>query len=292
MVRRGRAFLAMIALVATASLVSQASGAPSATELAKEAYDRGTAAYEAKDYRLAAREFAHADELAPNPVALQAALDAAVLADDPLLGMELVDRAGRDSGTTALVAAADAARVRFAERVGNVSVRCVPARCTATIDGTPILATATRRVLVGSHEVAVSFDDRASIRRSVMVHGKSTSEVVADRTPSAGLAPSWFFVGVAGTALFSGLTIASAIDTSRIHDRFGNANCGVVSTAECSELSTKGASAQNRTNVLLGVSAALGIGTALTGIFFTRWGAELSIRVDERQATAMLRFQL
>ena len=299
MVRRGLAFLAVIASSLPAG---KASAAPpitttpdprsAATDLAKEAYDRGTAAYEAKDFRLAAREFAHADELAPNAVALQAALDAAVQADDPLLGMDLADRATRDGGTTALHAAADAARLRFADRVGSIVVRCVSTSCAPTVDGAPILATTPHRVLAGGHDIAIAFDERASIRRSVVVHGKSVIEVVADRTASSGLAPTWFFVGIAGTAVLSGLTIASAIDTSRLHDRFGSSNCGAVSTAGCSDLGSRGASAQNRTNVLLGVSAAFGVGTVLTGLFFTRWGAELSIHIAERQATAMFRFQL
>jgi hypothetical protein len=290
MVWRGPAFLAAIALTL---VVHGASAAPSATDLAKEAYDRGTAAYEAKDYRLAAREFAHADELAPNPVALQAALDAAVLADDPLLGMDLADRAAREGGTTALHAAADAARLRFADRVGTIVVRCSPASCAPTVDGTPLLATTPRRVLAGAHEVVVAFDERASVRRSVMVHGKSVSEVVADRSASSGLSPTWFFVGASATAVLSGLTIASAIDTKNKHDDLGTRNCSAVLAEGCTDLANRGISAQNRTNVLLGVTAAMGIGTALTGIFFTRWsGAALTIHVAERQATAILRFQL
>src|SRR5262245_44386169 len=91
---------------------------------ARDAYDRGAAAFAQKDYAVAASEFARADELNPHPAALLAALKAAVLANDPLLAMQLADRADsrpRDEGTAR---AAEAARAKFSTRVGKLVPRC------------------------------------------------------------------------------------------------------------------------------------------------------------------------
>src|SRR5579883_1459555 len=73
---------------------------------ARAAYDRGVAAFQKGDYAVAAHEFATADALSPNAVALHAGLDAAVRADEAVLGMELAERAKRVTGDTALEAAA------------------------------------------------------------------------------------------------------------------------------------------------------------------------------------------
>ena len=47
-------------------------------EGARAAYDRGAAAYDAGNYELAASELTRADDLAPNDIALELALKAAV----------------------------------------------------------------------------------------------------------------------------------------------------------------------------------------------------------------------
>jgi len=70
---------------------------------AHDAYARGTSAYRRGDYAAAAREYAAADALAPNPVALQAAIDATVLGDDPVFGTTLLDRARGEPRTDALL---------------------------------------------------------------------------------------------------------------------------------------------------------------------------------------------
>ncbi|HEY8088677.1 MAG TPA: hypothetical protein VIF09_12550, partial [Polyangiaceae bacterium] len=105
---------------------------------AHEAYERGTVAYRKKDYATAAREYSTADALAPNPVALQAAIDATVLADDPVLGMQLLDRARGAPRTNALIATMLAAEQKFARRTGRIRIVCAAAPCLATIDGAAI----------------------------------------------------------------------------------------------------------------------------------------------------------
>src|SRR4051812_29325922 len=65
---------------------------------ARRWYDRGAAAYDAGNWAVAATQFAHADELVPNLTVLRLALTASVRADDPVVGMSLVDRAKKRLG--------------------------------------------------------------------------------------------------------------------------------------------------------------------------------------------------
>src|SRR5437899_9446863 len=58
---------------------------------ARAAYDRGAIAYRQGDFARAATEYAQADQLVPMIQVLEAALDSALLADDPLIGGQLHD---------------------------------------------------------------------------------------------------------------------------------------------------------------------------------------------------------
>ncbi len=89
---------------------------------AKEAYARGVAAHERGDLALAAREFAAADAFAPSSVALQAALEAAVDADDPVIGGELIERSKRVASPVPpkLAQSVDAAKKQLGGRAGRV----------------------------------------------------------------------------------------------------------------------------------------------------------------------------
>src|SRR5580693_6760902 len=96
---RGRFRHAASLLAASAAALLLAGEAfaqrPASTDAsrARDAFERGSAAYRLGDYARAAAEYARADALDPNPAALRAALDAATLADDPVLGEELIERA-------------------------------------------------------------------------------------------------------------------------------------------------------------------------------------------------------
>src|SRR6186713_1253268 len=115
---------------------SAAADEPGLSDAARAAYDRGTKAYERGEYAVAASEFASADALAPHPVALKWALTAAVKADDPVLGMTLVQRSERGAADAHLAAAVRAARQKFERRVGSITVVCPSGvACEARIDG-------------------------------------------------------------------------------------------------------------------------------------------------------------
>ena len=116
-------------------------------------YDQAAAAFERKDYRAAARGFAEADAIAPNPVALDSALKAVLLADDPVLGMELATRA--ESRKASLALAKDA-RAKFAGRTGELTIRCPDdPNCDVEIDRKPVRPGQRSWVLAGTRVVDV-----------------------------------------------------------------------------------------------------------------------------------------
>src|SRR5437868_1857130 len=106
-----RARLASWIVVAGMTLVTAAH----AQELtARQVYDRGAAAYNAKEYEKAAADFARADEMAPNDVTLTYALEAAVRSKSAPMVMELVTRVEkRVAPGTALAKSAKDARATY-----------------------------------------------------------------------------------------------------------------------------------------------------------------------------------
>lgn len=266
---------------------------------AHQAYERGTAAYRRRDYATAAREYAAADALSPSPVALQAAIDAAVQADDPVLGMQLVERARGAPPTRALVSTMSVAEQKFAHRTGRIGITCAARPCLATIDGAAIDPAQPAVVRVGSHTVLVDSGGSAATR-TVTVPPDETV-VVAPPTPAAplgastptptptptdspaaapglapeprdlsGLSPAWFIAAASATAVAGGLTLASGIDTESRSASFTACRSAAMPLTSCGQLASNGQSAQTRTNVLIGVTAALGLTTALL-VPFVRW---------------------
>lgn len=187
--KRAASFVLAALLVTGAAATARADNDKA---LAKEAYDRGTQAHARGDFRRAAEEFAKADALAPSPVALQAALDAAVDADDFLLGAELLERTKR-LGTTrpaTLTASIDAATKKLGGRAGHVRVTCPSgARCTATLDGASFDSTKGTWLRVGPHTLVVQVDGTPDTR-TVEVRAGESMEVVAARASSTAPSPT------------------------------------------------------------------------------------------------------
>ncbi len=157
--------------------------AQSVRDRARSAYDRGLDAHKKGQFAVAAREFALADELQPSPVALRAAVDAAIEADDPVLGMTLVARSKRGASTPELTPSLEKARARFSKRTGRVLVVCNDgAPCEGTVDGNALPAGSERYVVVGEHAVRFRVAG-AEEARSVKV----IAEEVVELRPSAAL---------------------------------------------------------------------------------------------------------
>jgi len=295
-VNRARVSRGLAALILAASL----GGAPLASaqekpafRAAAEAYDAGVQAHRQRDYARAALLFAHADELAPDPAARLAALKSVLLADDPVLGMTLAERAARSGPVEGpLGEAVKATRDKFAARVGRVRVAC--SGCTATIDAAPVPVEQELFVLRAEHAIELTSEGRVE-RRSVRIDGADPVEIsptpagtalsvaapsslepaahpspepppTAKRPPDAtvsGLSPAWFFVGMGVTAVAAGMTIASGIDVrNREHDFY---------RAPTAQKAADGQAAETRTYVLGAVTGAAGLATAAIAVLAVRW---------------------
>jgi hypothetical protein len=264
------------ALAATAAL-SFAGGAraapPDDTAIARAAYNRGKAAYDAHKYGEAAREFTRADELSPNPVVLELALEAALQIDDPVLGMGLVERAVEESVESKPIVRE--ARAKFAQRVGRITLVCTEGPCHARIDGVP--AKPVSWVTPGAHAIEWDPSGRTTV---TVAAGQSVEARPAAPLPTENsdkdekLSPTWFWVGIGLTTIVGGASLASGVDTLHQHQVFA-ANPSAAGQQD-------GRAAQLRTNVLFGVTAALAVATAGVGIFAVRWdrGQKTSASVD------------
>jgi hypothetical protein len=273
--------------VAVQLFASQRARADDAEARAKDAYDRGAIAYRAGDYERAATEFAAADALAPSPVSLRAAIDAATLADDAILGTELLERTAGRSATrhdADLARVMATARARFAHRTGRIVVHCPSTPCLATVDGSAIEASRARIVAPGVHTVTLQTTGPAE-PRLVDVPADQTIEVgnsmpqappvAAVESPpppaSGGLSPVWFAAAVVATGAALGLSVWSGVDTLNQHAAFVDAGCPLENRASCSALASGGVSDQTRTTVLIVATGALAVTTAALGLFATRW---------------------
>lgn len=247
---------------------------------AKRLYDQATVAYEREDYGAAARDFAAADGLAPNAVALATALDAATLANDAVLAMSLRDRAETRPADAQLAAAVKAAELRFVGRTGRLRVACV-APCEVTLDGAAIAPGTILRARAGNHVVTLRPAGRSAEEHTVTVKPDALVEVAPRALGAeAGLSPVWFFAALGAATLAGGATITSGVDTASKHDTFVRGGCAGPVHGDCTGAAAQGRDAEVRTNVLLGVTAGLAAATAVVGIVFVRWSSPKSGEVS------------
>ncbi len=279
---------------------------------AKEAYDRGVDAHDRGDHRLAAREFARADAIAPSAVALQAALDAAIDADDPALGSELLERSSRGPVSGALAGTVARARKKFAGRAGRIAILCPSAaRCQASIDGgaSALDVKSPTWVTAGRHVVTLSVNEERTTK-SVEVVAEQTVEVGApprkesstakteeapppvvpkpEPAPSPapspppeappqkakGLSPVVFWTGAGLTGAAAIGTVIAAEATRREHENFLATGCDRANFDGCERRQSEGESAQLLTNLGIAATAAFGAATVVIGVAFTNWSAD------------------
>lgn len=285
-----RASAALGVLLALAAADARAA-APSARAeaAAKAAYDRGVAAHARRDYASAAREFARADALAPNPVALRAALDAALAADDPALLSELAERSAREPADSDLRASVEAARKRADGRAGRVAIAC-PARCAATIDGARVDVKKPAWTRVGQHTVVVRSGGQT--KSQVVDVGAGETVTVGEGDPPAatpaatpapepdappeesahaGLPPVVVWIGVGATVVFGGAATFFAFETKSDHQAFVDAGCDKAPEPGCASKQSDGERAQTLANVGLAAAALAGVATIVVAVGFTDW---------------------
>ncbi len=258
---------------------------------ARAEYDLGASAYDQKSFKEALPHFVKADDLAPSPQVLELAIATAISADDPVIGMQLVERAEARGMTEA----ARRGHGTLDTKVGRLAVQCGgPTDCEGLVDGSPVETGKPAYFKVGFHVVDITFRG-AREHLSVEVRGGSLINVTPSRVlevvrgidsapppatePSSrkGLPPAVFFAALGVTTVLGGVTVASGIDTSNLHSDF-------QTHREDAGLSDRGASAETRTNVLLGVTLAAAVTTAVLGIFATDWNG--GAKPAERRAAA------
>ncbi len=330
---RGVAVLALLASMAlffflmcgSDRVMAQGVGEPSPEQkrAAAEAYDRGTTAWLAEQYGRAARFFETAYRLVPAAPALLQAVRANERAGNTLRAATLaLLLKERYPGHARAAAVADRVLLEHGRSFTKVEVSCD--ECTLELDGAIVeqrtffvepeqehtvvagFPTGTVRKTVRGHAgetVSLSFDapeppppaaseeEPGSAPRGPQRGGEPLSGSGSERhgTP---LVAAWVPVtlGVA-TLAAAGVTVWSGIDTLAARDEYV-----ARPTREGYE---RGVGLERRTNVLIGVSAALGVATAVTswlavtrgeperrqeaglrpGVRYVRGGAQATLRV-------------
>ena len=327
---RWKAWFASFAVtVCLSSWAGAQDDAPSGDDIraAAEEFDLGRRSFKAKDYVEAAEHFEAADARAPSPTALELALrsrDRAGQLDRAAILAALAQARHPDEEFTKKLA--PGILKRAGEELHTVSARC-DSPCELMIDtklahGKP----ATERMVFvtpGKHSIRAGWSGGRTDSEEVEATAGGKSELsftappepepdkaapvaapeptvepettpdepVKDEgaEPKGGLPPVVFFVGAGLTAVVGGVTIWSGIDTQN------NPGQDVVREKcagrgeSCPEYQ-EGRDKQLRTNVLIGVTATLGVATAVVGIL-TDWsggGSEQARREPRRRAAARI----
>ena len=257
---RARSWVLGLVVIACA----RAAHADGPVDEARATYEAGTRAYEHADYDDAAKAYARADELVPSATALRAAIDAAVLARDAVLAIALADRAQKRPFDAELATSAAQARAKLGDAVGRLSVVCD--RCSVTVDREAAGASDATLVAVGAHTVRV-VRDGVVVERVVDVSPRAEARA-RFVPPSARVSPAWLVTAGALTAASVVTTSIFAADTVQQHDRFVASGC--LHSPACASAAQSGQDAQLRTNVALGVTIGLAVGTAIVAWLVTR----------------------
>jgi len=282
---------------------------PSQVRTAAEAFDRGREAYKTEDYVDAAEQFESADANAPSAAALELAIrarDKAGQLDRAATLSALALARHPDDPNIQKIAPSIVERAK--SELFELDLKCDEA-CDVTVAGkiapgrrstdrTIFLLSGTYTVRAGwSGDRWASKTVEASKGESGTLDFRAPEVVVAPvpvaapvspppsekpaednvQTKSGKLPPTVFWVGVGLTTVLAGTTIWSGLDTQnnpgpdRVRDACQPLPDGSHSS-ECDSLYNQGLDKQHRTNLLLGVSAGVGIATAVVGVFFTDWG--------------------
>lgn len=269
--------LVVTAPLALAACLTCSVARADATSEAREAYDQGARAYDAKDYALATTSFARADEKVANGRALELAMASALLGGDATLGMDLVVRAERRSVDGTLASLAASLRKRFAGGVGSVSLVCAKGHsCSGSLEGRALTPGLPRHAAPGVHKVEITSDDGATTNVVVTVERGADTLATEARAnppsaltpppppargepprPQSGLSPVYFGVAAGLTTLGVGTALGLTIRTSDLHEDFRAAPSRATSDA--------GNAAQTSARIVWGVSFVL---TAATVALF------------------------
>jgi hypothetical protein len=313
--------LALVLSVGTAAHAQDAGSEPSPAQvrIAAEAFDKGREAYKAEEYVEAAEQFEKADSNAPSPAALELAIRARDKAGELDRAATLMSLAlKRHPDDENLLKIASDLSKRASATLFELTASC-DTPCDLTVGGKIVHgAPDTQRMLYvqpGKITVRAGWPDNRSDSKTIEGEAggkgdvtfvtpttaagasmaKEPEEPVApppapaaspdkDTGPKKGWSPTVFYVGVGLTAVASGITVWSGLDT------VNNPGADKVKAAcdnhqpDCNDLYQKGRSKQTRTNVLIGASGVLGAATILIGVLATDWGGGKSAPAAETSA--------
>lgn len=315
---------ALAVVLQSASLACAAEEAveptPAQVRTAAEAFDRGREAYKAEEYVEAAEQFESADANAPSAAALELAIRARDKANQLDRAATLAALAlARHPDDPSIQKIAPPIVQRAKAELFQLDIKCDDP-CDVTVAGkiAPGRRATDRTVYVGPGKYAVragwsgdrseskSFEAAKGAATALSFHvpaestaapalpagaaASTSGEATVDAGPrkSGGLPPVVFIVGAGLTAVAGGITIWSGLDTQNNPgaDKV-RSTCQAGNTEECQSLYQKGVDSQHRTNILLGVTAGVGVATAVIGAFFTDWSGGSKAAPEAEQARAL-----
>jgi len=253
---------------------------------AADAYDQGTSAYLSERYELAAHWFERAYRLVPTSTALLQAVRAHHKAGNSIrsanLALQLQDEYPSDERSKRITDA-----VVDAVKPTNVLLRteCEKA-CTLELDGALVQYPTFFVTPVVDHILKAAFDNGET---STVVQGAAgtTKELTlaAPASPPPPPIPRWaFYSSLGATVALGAVTVWSGIDANNGVSAYESAarsasspgiNNGTSPTPQqqAESLLEEGRQKERRTNILIGVTAGMAVGTAVLGVF-TNWKGE------------------
>jgi hypothetical protein len=262
-----------------------------AAECGKRAFDAGIEAYRAKNYSEASERFQSAYELRPHPVVLFNWALAELRLEKYVEALEHFEALLADSETPADLRATIEEEKATAERkVGTIEVDAGGEGKIFVDERVFEGKTASARVNPGTHHVRVEIDGRDAVKRDVTLKPGERVQVAVNRTEivkreparpvrrspevprdeSQGLDPLFVYAGAGLTVVLGGFTVWSALDTKRSHDDYER-ELPTLTQPEVNARVDDGHKKELRTNVLIGATAVVGVGTAVVGLFLVDW---------------------
>ncbi len=273
-----------------------------ATVCGRKHFETGTAAFEKGDFVTATAEFQAALAQRPHAVIrFNLALSLARLGR-PRAALEQLQQVLADPGTDRELRARAEREQRGAEQaLSRVSFRLSdPTRERVELDGAIIQLSGEPELALdpGSHHVRIfsnglvvldqelelSPGERVELRvgeRSrridvVVVPEPATvappaapvAKAPSTILPGARLTPAWFYAGASATAVFTGLTVWSGLNTKSAYSDYQR-DLPQLSQPQAADRVSAGHAMERRTNLLLAGSLLCGAGTAVLGIWFT-----------------------
>jgi hypothetical protein len=289
---------------------------PAQVRAAAEAFDRGREAYKAEEYVDAAEQFEKADSSAPSPAAIELAIRAREKSGELDRAATLLALALKRYPEQANLFKLATELEKRSKELFALTANC-DTPCDLTVNGKIVHGEPdTQRTLFlqpGAFTIRAGWPDNRSESKQVQAEKSGRGEITfttpatpagdamakedvepaapppvdptatKDEGPkkSGGWSPTIFYVGAGLTAVVAGVTVWSGIDTvnnpgaDRVKEE-----CGTQ--GESCALYQEGLSKQRRTNILVGVTAGLGVATILVGVFATDWSGRKSAPAAEQ----------